>query len=110
MKIISRLIAVILFVGFFFFALKNTQEVTLHFFLGYERTDPLVLIILLCFITGLVLGIIAMVPVMFRYRRTASRQKRTIQVMQTELDALRNANNGALPSGVDTVVPESHLH
>ena len=29
MKIISRLIAAILFVFFFFFALRNTQEVTL---------------------------------------------------------------------------------
>lgn len=110
MKIISRLIAVILFVAFFFFALKNTQEVTLHFFLGYERTDPLVLIILLCFLVGLALGIIAMVPVIFRYRKTASRQKRAMQTMQTELDTLRSANNGAVSSSTDVVVPESHLH
>lgn len=108
MKIISRLIAVILFVSFFFFALKNTQEVTLHFFLGYERTDPLVLIILISFLVGLILGIIAMVPAILRNRKSVSRQKRAIQTMQAELDTLRS--NGTVAPAVDTVIPESHLH
>lgn len=111
MKIISRLVAVILFVAFFFFALKNTQDVTLHFFMGYERTDPLVLIILISFLIGLILGILAMMPSLFRHRKTVSRQKRTIQTMQTELDALRRANNGTVsPAESDAVIPEAHLH
>jgi len=63
MKIVSRLIAAILFIFFFFFALKNTQEVTLHFFLGYERTDPLVLILLVTFVGGAILGVLAMTPI-----------------------------------------------
>lgn len=109
MKIVYRLIAAVLFIGFFFFALKNTQEVTLYFFMGYERTDPLVLIILVCFIIGIILGILAMIPVMLRYRKEASRQKRMSAVLQAELDTLRKGNAPG-SSSLDTVIPEAHLH
>ena len=41
MKILLRIIAVLLFIVFFGFAMKNTQEVSLQFFLGYEMRGPL---------------------------------------------------------------------
>ena len=40
MKVLFRIVATILFVIFFGFALKNTQEVALHFFLDYEIRGP----------------------------------------------------------------------
>ena len=46
MKILLRIIAVLLFIVFFGFAMKNTQEVSLQFFLGYEMRGPLVLLLL----------------------------------------------------------------
>lgn len=106
MKIITRFIAAILFIGFFFFALKNTQDVTLRFFLGYERTDALVTIILVCFIAGVAMGILAMTPSVFRHRREATRHKRTIAVMQKEIDDLQR---GPLPPQPDAIIVPAHL-
>jgi putative membrane protein len=106
MKIITRLIAAILFIGFFFFALKNTQDVTLRFFLGYERTDALVIVILVCFVVGAILGVLAMTPAVFRHRREAMRHKRTIAAMQRELDDLQR---GTQPPQPDTVIVPAHL-
>jgi len=107
MKIISRIIAAVLFVLFFFFALKNTQEVTLHFFLGYERTDPLVLILLVFFVAGAIIGVLAMTPIVFRYRREVSRLKKAIALLCQEADAQKIVQNQ--PPQPDSVVPPQHL-
>ena len=88
MKILSRLIAAILFVFFFFFALRNTQEVTMHFFLGYERTDPLVLVLLAFFVIGAVLGVLAMAPLVLRHRREASRYKKALSQVQKQQEEI----------------------
>jgi len=83
MKIISTVVGVILFILFFGFALKNTQEVDLHLFLQYELRGPLVLMLLGFFVAGAVLGVLALTPTVFRHRRETTRQKSTIQTLQT---------------------------
>jgi len=106
MKTISRLIAAILFVLFFFFALKNTQDITLHFFLGYERTDPVVLVLLVTFVAGVVLGVLAMTPIVFRHRREVSRHKKNLALLKKEQEAQQQAQNQ--PPQPDSVVPVQH--
>ncbi|UMR33174.1 LapA family protein [Massilia sp. MB5] len=83
MKILSTVFGVVLFVLFFGFALKNTQEVDLHFFLNYELRGPLVLMLLGFFVAGAALGVLALTPTVFRHRREASKQKTTIQSLQS---------------------------
>ena len=90
MKIISRILAVILFVFFFGFALKNTDSVTLRFFWGYEFPGPLVLMLLIFFVAGIVLGIFAMLPTLFRHIRDLSRYKKALAAKEQELAALQN--------------------
>ena len=75
MKLISTIVGFVLFVLFFGFALKNTQEVDLHFFLNYELRGPLVLMLLGFFCAGAALGVLALAPTVFRHRREATRQK-----------------------------------
>ena len=76
MKLISTIVGFVLFVLFFGFALKNTKEVDLHFFLNYELRGPLVLMLLGFFGVGAALGVLALAPTVFRHRRLeASRQK-----------------------------------
>ncbi|WP_407672427.1 LapA family protein [Noviherbaspirillum pedocola] len=88
MKLLFRLLAAVLFVLFFGFALKNTQEVALRFFLDYELRGPLVLLLLGFFAIGAVLGVLAMTPMVFRYRRELGKHKHAIVVLQ---------KNGATP-------------
>jgi lipopolysaccharide assembly protein A len=91
MKIITRLVAVMLFILFFGFALKNTQEVGLRFFFGYERHDPLVLLLLGFFVAGAILGVLAMTPTVLRYRREVARHKKNILSMQQDAAAGQQA-------------------
>lgn len=75
MKWISRISAVLLFVLFFSFALKNTDEVVLNLFLQYKLRGPLILMLLGCFLGGALLGIVAMVPTLMRHRRELNQCK-----------------------------------
>jgi len=92
MKFISRAIAILLFLVFFGFALKNTQEVTLDFFLNHEIRGPLVLILLGFFASGAILGVLAMTPSVFRHRRNASKSQKALTSLQKEHEAQRLAN------------------
>ena len=82
MKFVSTLVGLVLFVLFFGFALKNSQEVDLHLFMHYVR-GPLVLMLLGCFVAGAFLGVLALTPTVFRYRRENNKYKATITTMQT---------------------------
>jgi len=97
MKFVSTLVGIILFVLFFSFALKNTQEVDLHFFLNYEVRGPLVLMLLAFFIAGAALGILAVTPTVFRHRRESSQHRNTIQALQS---AAGTAASAPQPDGV----------
>lgn len=87
MKILFRIFAAVLFILFFGFALKNTQEVSLLFFMGHELRQPLVLFLLAFFIGGAILGVLAMTPTVFRHRRETMRLKKIIAAMQKENQA-----------------------
>ncbi|MCE3263806.1 MAG: hypothetical protein K0R43_2885 [Pseudoduganella sp.] len=99
MKILSTAIGVVLFVLFFGFALKNTQEVDLHLFLNYELRGPLVLMLLAFFVAGAALSILALTPTLFRQRREANKQKSTIQSLQS---AAMQVNSRPQPDSVNT--------
>jgi uncharacterized integral membrane protein len=102
MKIITRIVALLIFIMFFGFALKNTQEVALRFFFNYEMHGPLVLVLLGFFASGAVLGVLAMTPTLFRHRREVSRQKKQIAALQKEADAQHLAR--AYPPQPDSVM------
>jgi len=101
MKIVLRILAVILFIVFFGFALKNTQEVALQFFMGYELRGPLVLLLLGFFAGGAALGVLAMVPTVFRYRKEAARHRKTIVTMEESVQSEASRNEQVpSPDGV----------
>lgn len=101
MKLLTRISAVILFVLFFGFALENTQEAVLHFFLNYEIRGPLVLVLLGFFAVGAILGVLAMTPIVFRHRRDLSKHQKAMARMQQEQLAKQNARtNPPLPDNV----------
>lgn len=102
MKILFRILAAVLFIVFFGFALKNTQEVSLVFFMGREIHGPLVLLLLAFFGVGAMLGVLAMIPTVFRHRRELTKLRKTIAVLQKESQAHMLARTQ--PPQPDTVV------
>jgi lipopolysaccharide assembly protein A len=61
-----------IFFTLFAFALNNQHEVIAHFFFGNQWKAPLVVIVLIAFTLGLVIGVLGMLPRWWR-RRTAER-------------------------------------
>lgn len=99
MKFISPIIGFIIFVLFFGFALKNSQEVDLQLFLHYELRGPLVLMLLGFFVAGAALGVLALTPTVFRHRRESNRHKTTIHTLQT---SAQQATRQPQPDSVNT--------
>ncbi|GGX43169.1 hypothetical protein GCM10010946_22060 [Undibacterium squillarum] len=91
MKYISRLLTLLLFVGFFGFALKNDEIVTLKYFFGFQQSAPLVIMLLIFFIAGAVIGAMAMVPMVYRHRRDLTHHRKTLAEVEKERDAAQQA-------------------
>ena len=87
MKIIFRLFAVLLFLIFFGFALKNTDEVVLHLYWNAQTKSPLILLLLAFFVVGAAMGVLAMTGTLFRYKRELANQKKTLARLQKETEA-----------------------
>jgi uncharacterized integral membrane protein len=64
-----------IFFTLFAFALNNQGDTTVHLFFGYRWTAPTVLVVLASFASGLVIGILGMVPRWWRHRRDALRAR-----------------------------------
>jgi uncharacterized integral membrane protein len=59
MRYLALFFKIILFVFLLGFAVKNSEVVTLHYFLGYQWQTPLALVILASFAVGLLVGLLA---------------------------------------------------
>jgi uncharacterized integral membrane protein len=64
------------------FAVKNTDMVTVRYFLGWEWQSPLIFVMLIAFCAGIALGLLAALPKLFR-------QRREIAVLRREREAGR---------------------
>jgi hypothetical protein len=63
----------------FAFALNNQSDVTVRFFFGYQWTAPLVMVVLIAFAAGLLMGVLGMVPRWWRQRRAAAQARQVAQ-------------------------------
>ena len=61
-----------IFFTLFAFALNNQHDATVRFFFGQQWTAPLVLVVLIAFALGLVIGVLGMVPRWWQHRRAAA--------------------------------------
>ncbi len=107
MKILFRLFAILLFLVFFGFALKNTDEVVLHFFWGSQARSPLILLLLAFFVAGSVMGVLAMTSTVLRYRRELLRLKKEID--QKKKAAEQAALVRSQPPQPDSVIEQVGL-
>jgi lipopolysaccharide assembly protein A len=73
-----------IFFTLFAFALNNQHEVTAHFFFGKQWNTPLIVLVLIAFTAGLVLGVLGMVPRWWKHRRAAF----TASQMASQLSAM----------------------
>ena len=74
LKHVLRLIRILIKVGVFFtlfaFALNNQQDTVVHFFFGYQWQAPQVLVVLSVFALGVGVGVLGMLPLWWRKRKS----------------------------------------
>lgn len=103
MRALSWLFRVFLFLCALGFALTNQDIATLRFIgsSDFEWRAPLVIFLLLFFAAGAALGLVSIVPTLFRQRREIGRLRREVKLMG-------KAQASATPPVVDAVpaVPE----
>ena len=80
MRYLNWLLRAALFIILLGFAVKNDQPVTLRYFFGYEWQSSLVVVLLLFFAAGTVVGVLAMFSNVLQQRREIARLKRDIRV------------------------------
>jgi putative membrane protein len=80
MRYFLWLVKFALFVLVLSFAVKNTETVSVRYYLGLEWQAPLVLVLLTFFCLGVVIGIIASLGQVFRQRRQISALKSELRV------------------------------
>lgn len=92
MRYLSLISGIALFLLALGFALKNSNSITLHYFLGYQWQAPLALILVTVFGLGAVSGIAATLGLIFRQRREIQKLRREAKALSqtfttTTLDA-----------------------
>lgn len=79
MRYLSLISGVALFLMALGFALKNSDSITLHYFLGYQWQAPLVLVLMVAFCLGTAAGIAATLGLVFKQRREIQQLRREIK-------------------------------
>ena len=78
MKYVLWIVKLALFVFMLTFALKNTDAVTLRYFLGHEWRAPLIFVLLVVFCVGAAVGLLSTLGQILRQRRQISALKREL--------------------------------
>ena len=81
MKIVFLIIKVLLFTAALTFAVKNTDVVTVRYYLGMQWQAPLIFVILMVFCLGAVAGVFASLAHIVRLRRDISRLRKENKAM-----------------------------
>ena len=84
MRILAWILRIILFLALFLLALKNTDTVSLHLYFDQQWQAPLILVLLLFFVVGAVVGVIATLGTVFRQRREIARLQRELRSRERE--------------------------
>lgn len=76
MRFVTPILGLVLFLLAVGFAVKNSDVVTLHYYLGYQWQAPMVVVLLVFFGCGVVAGVAASFSYVFRQRREILSLKR----------------------------------
>lgn len=88
MRIFSYFFIVFLIIVGVSFAVLNAAPVTIHYYFGVNEL-PLSLLLILCFIFGVLLGLVMSLIVYLRYKRANARLRSRLKIVEEEVSNLR---------------------
>lgn len=71
-RLLKWILKAAIFFALFAFALNNQQDATVHLLFGHQWRAPMMLIVLVAFAAGLVVGVVGMLPGWWARRRTSA--------------------------------------
>lgn len=89
MRYLSWILGLLLFLLALGFAIKNSDLVTLNYYLGYQWQAPLVLVLLVFISAGVAIGVGATLGFVFRQRREILLLKRELRLKNQALEEKR---------------------
>ena len=92
LKLLQWTLNAAVFFTLFAFALNNQHEAKVYFFFGTQWRSPMVLIVLLAFAMGMVVGVLGMVPRWWR-------QKQAAKTVQANTNSATNVAPSEAPHG-----------
>ncbi len=101
MRILAWTLRIILFLALFLLALKNTDTVSLHLYFDQVWQAPLILALLVFFVAGTALGVLATLATVFRQRREIARLQRALRSANRETGAAPPVAGGDMASPSD---------
>ncbi len=84
MRYLYTSLTLILFFAALGFAVKNSESVTLHYYLGMQWTAPLVIMLLVTLGVGITLGLLACLGLIVRQRRQVNALKRELHQLNVD--------------------------
>lgn len=100
MRYLSWALRLLLFILLLGFAAKNSEVVSLHYYLGYEWQAPLVLIILVFFFGGIVIGVVANMFLILKLKREILGLKKELRLKSHSNDSIQLKDGSASNHGI----------
>jgi putative membrane protein len=97
LKLLQWTLNAAVFFTLFAFALNNQHEAKVYFFFGTQWRSPMVLIVLIAFAMGMIVGVLGMVPRWWRQKQAANTAQ-AAQASQTPNTQNQPQNVGAAPN------------
>jgi uncharacterized integral membrane protein len=97
LKLLQWTLNAAVFFTLFAFALNNQHEAKVYFFFGTQWRSPMVLIVLIAFAMGMIVGVLGMVPRWWRQKQAANTAQ-AAQASQTPNTQNQPQNIGAAPN------------
>jgi lipopolysaccharide assembly protein A len=91
MRYLNWLLRALLFFVLLGLAVKNDQPATLYYFLGFKWQTSLVVVLLLFFAAGSVVGMLAVLGSILRQRREIAGLKRELRMKKKLIEAAEKA-------------------
>ncbi|TCV90523.1 LapA family protein [Sulfurirhabdus autotrophica] len=100
MRYLAWALRLLLFILLLGFAAKNSEVVSLHYYLGYEWQAPLVLVLMVFFLAGIVIGVVANMLSILRLKREILGLKKELRIKSHANDALQLKDGSATNHGI----------
>jgi uncharacterized integral membrane protein len=97
LKLLQWTLNAAVFFTLFAFALNNQHEAKVYFFFGTQWRSPMVLIVLIAFAMGMIVGVLGMVPRWWRQKQAANTAQ-AAQASQTPNTQNQPQTVGAAPN------------